>query len=34
MLSVEEALQRILSHFRVLEAETVPILEALGRVLA
>ena len=34
MLSVEEALQRVLSHFHVLEAEPVPILEALGRVLA
>ena len=34
MLSVEEALQRVLSHFHVLEAEPVLILEALGRVLA
>ncbi len=34
MLSVEEALQRVLSHFRVLEPEQSPILEALGRVLA
>jgi molybdopterin molybdotransferase len=34
MLSVEEALQRVLSHFHVLEAEPVPILEGLGRVLA
>ena len=34
MLSVEEALERILSAFRPLEPERVPILEALGRVLA
>ncbi len=34
MLSVEEALERVLSHFHVLEAETAPILAALGRVLA
>ncbi len=33
MLSVEEALTRFLSHFKPLEAERVPILEALGRVL-
>ena len=34
MLSVEEALERILSEFHPLEPERVPILEALGRVLA
>jgi len=34
MLSVEEALERVLSHFRPLEPERVGILEALGRVLA
>ncbi|MBI4298460.1 MAG: molybdopterin molybdotransferase MoeA [Chloroflexi bacterium] len=34
MLGVEEALERILSHFHVLEAEEKPILEALGQVLA
>ena len=34
MLSVEEALERVLSAFHRLEAERVPILEALGRVLA
>ena len=33
MLSVEEALERILSEFHPLEPERVPILEALGRVL-
>ncbi|MGD1996523.1 MAG: molybdopterin molybdotransferase MoeA [Anaerolineae bacterium] len=33
-LSVEEALQRILSTARVLEPERVPILEAVNRVLA
>ncbi len=32
-LSVEEARARILEHVRPLEAEGVPILEALGRVL-
>ncbi len=34
MLSVEEALERVLSHFHPLDQERVPILEALGRVLA
>jgi len=34
MLSVEEARERVLSYFHVLEAESVPILESLGRVLA
>lgn len=34
MLSVEEALDKVLAMFHVLEAESVPILEALGRVLA
>jgi molybdopterin molybdotransferase len=34
MLSVEEALQKILAEVDVLETETVPILEALGQVLA
>jgi molybdopterin molybdotransferase len=34
MLSVEEALEQVLSHFHPLEAEQVPVLEALGRVLA
>ncbi len=34
VLSVEEALERILATVRVLESERVPILEALGRVLA
>ena len=34
MLSVEEALARVLSHFHVLEPERVPILDALQRVLA
>lgn len=34
MISVDEALAEILSHIRPLEAERVPILEALGRVLA
>jgi molybdopterin molybdotransferase len=34
MLSVEEALERILGAFHPLEPEPVPILEALGRVLA
>jgi len=33
-LSVEEALERVLSHFHVLQPEQVPILEALGRALA
>lgn len=34
MISVEEALDSILSHFHVLESEEVDILESLGRVLA
>jgi len=34
MLSVEEALQKILDKVDVLEEETVPILESLGQVLA
>ena len=34
MLSVEEALERILGFFDVLEAEDKPILEAQGQVLA
>jgi molybdopterin molybdotransferase len=34
MLSVAEAQQAILSNIRRLEPETVPLLEALGRVLA
>ena len=34
MLSVEEALQKILNEVNALEEETVPIMEALGQVLA
>jgi molybdopterin molybdotransferase len=34
MLSVEDALERILSFFHVLETEEKPILDALGQVLA
>ena len=34
MLSVEEALERILSAFHVLDTEEKPLLEALGQVLA
>jgi molybdopterin molybdotransferase len=34
MLSVEEALSRVLSAFRPLEPERIPLMEALGRVLA
>lgn len=34
MISVDEALAEILSHVHPLEPEQVPILEALGRVLA
>jgi molybdopterin molybdotransferase len=34
MLSVEEALQKIIDEVNVLEAEYVPILESLGQVLA
>jgi len=33
MLSVEEALERVLAAFQPLEPERVPVLEALGRVL-
>ena len=33
MLSVEEALERILAQFHVLEPESRPILEAMGQVL-
>ena len=34
MLSVEEALERILGFFHVLESEEAPILDVLGQVLA
>jgi len=34
MISVEEALERVLGHVAVLEAQTVPVLEALGQVVA
>jgi len=34
MLSVEEALEKVLTMFHPLEAECVPVLETLGRVLA
>jgi molybdopterin molybdotransferase len=34
MLTVEEALEKILKEVEVLEAETVPILDTLGQVLA
>ncbi len=34
MLSVEDALDRILAHFHVLETERRPLLDALGQVLA
>ena len=34
MLSVEDALERILAHFHVLESEERPLLNALGQVLA
>ena len=34
MLSVEDARERILGFFKVLDAETKPVLEALGQVLA
>jgi len=34
MLAVEEARRRILEHFQPLKPERIPILEALGRVLA
>jgi molybdopterin molybdotransferase len=34
MLSVEEALEKILAEVNVLETETVPILDTMGQVLA
>ena len=34
MLSVEDALERILHYFRPLQAEPAPLLEAIGQVLA
>ena len=34
MISVEEALEKILNEVETLEAETVPILDSLGQVLA
>ena len=34
MLSVEEALQKILNEVNALDAETVPIMAALGQDLA
>lgn len=34
MLSVEDAGDLLLGYFRILESETVPVLESLGRVLA
>ena len=34
MLSVEEALERILPYFNVLEARPTPLLESMGQVLA
>ena len=34
MLSVEDALERILDHFHVLDSEERPLLEALGQALA
>jgi molybdopterin molybdotransferase len=34
MLSVEEAIQKILDEVNILETESVPILESLGQVLA
>ena len=34
MLTVEDALERILSHFETLDAVRVPLLDALGQVLA
>jgi molybdopterin molybdotransferase len=34
MLTVEEALQKVLDEVKTLEAETVPILDTLGQVLA
>ena len=34
ILSVEDALEKVLSVFNTLEAESVPVLDALGRILA
>jgi molybdopterin molybdotransferase len=34
MISVEEALERLLSHVSVLKKEDAPILDSLGQVLA
>ena len=34
MLSVEDALERILDHFAPLEVEEKPLLDALGQTLA
>ena len=34
MISVEQALERILSYFNVLEATEVPVLDSLGQVIA
>ena len=34
MLSVEDALERILRHFHTLEAKQIPLLDAIGQVLA
>ncbi len=34
MISVEEALEKVLSYFDVLEAEDELMLDSLGRVLA
>jgi len=34
MISVEEALEKVLGHVDVLEAEETPVLESLGQVLA
>ena len=34
MITVEEALERILGYVEVLEAEERPLLAALGKVLA
>ncbi len=34
MISVEDALTKVLSHFRILEPERKPILDCLGQVLA
>ena len=34
MLSVEDALERILEHFHILDSDETPLLDALGQVLA